>query len=529
MNRLEQEHSNTSWRALQIYTLYRLAVALFLWTLSAFTTSSFFFPKENMALFNGICLLNISANILFFIVNSKKLINFDRSVELQVFADIIIVASLMYVSGDLGGGLGILMAVSVSAACLLVAKPSSLIFAAIATSTVLSQAIYLKLQGKTGVDSITQAGLLGATYFAIALFALLTAKRLRQSEREAELTVADLQTMEKLNEQIIQYMKTGILVIDETNRIQFINTAAWQLLEMPEHVQGQHLRLVNNELHTLFKLWIKSGKDSASFRPSVTGPKIRITFSHVSDEQSRWLIFLEDMTQTTLQAQNLKLASLGRLTASIAHEIRNPLGALSHAAQLLLESPELHNEDKKLVGMIQKNSIRVNQIIENIMQLSQRKKSVRQSINLANFLGHLAEELQKNQAEKLELTINVAPEDLLISFDPIQLNQVITNLAENGLRYSLIKTGQAQLSLIGRVSFNNNQPYLDIIDKGEGILPEVAEQIFEPFFTTSPTGTGLGLYVAKELCEANSALLDYLPIPNGGSCFRISFVQENAL
>jgi two-component system sensor histidine kinase PilS (NtrC family) len=228
----------------------------------------------------------------------------------------------------------------------------------------------------------------------------------------------------------------------------------------------------------------------------------------------------------TQQAQNLKLASLGRLTASIAHEIRNPLGALSHAAQLLDESPDLMDADRKLVDMIHKNALRMNAIIENIMQLSQRRASEPQQVTLKSFLENMAEELQKTHKDSLELYINVQPENLTVNFDISQLMQVVTNLAENGIRYSLKHSNRPYLSVVAGINLKTQQPFLDIIDKGEGITPEVAQNIFEPFFTTSPTGTGLGLYVSKELCEANRAQLDYIPVPSGGSCFRITFARE---
>jgi two-component system sensor histidine kinase PilS (NtrC family) len=418
------------------------------------------------------------------------------------------------------------MAVSVTTASLLVERNSSIAFAAIATVAVLGEALYLKLSNGPRSDYITQAGLLGATFFATSLFALLTARRLKQSELEVELTSADLASMEKLNQQIIQFMKTGVIVVDHSHRIQFINTAAWQLLEMPEHVHGQHLNQISANLDNMLNQWKQNGHNFSTFRQSPTGPKIHIKLSHIDEGKQQTLIFLEDASHMTQQAQNLKLASLGRLTASIAHEIRNPLGALSHAAQLLDESPDLMDADRKLVDMIHKNALRMNAIIENIMQLSQRRASEPQQVTLKSFLENMAEELQKTHKDSLELYINVQPENLTVNFDISQLMQVVTNLAENGIRYSLKHSNRPYLSVVAGINLKTQQPFLDIIDKGEGITPEVAQNIFEPFFTTSPTGTGLGLYVSKELCEANRAQLDYIPVPSGGSCFRITFARE---
>jgi two-component system sensor histidine kinase PilS (NtrC family) len=526
MTDLKQAHQNTSFRALQIYTLYRFIIGLFLLLLFHTQSGELFLGKESPELFHWSSLAYLISVIVFFLANRHRVFRFRALVELQVFCDLVLLSLLMHASGGIATGLGILMAVSVTTASLLVERNSSLAFAAIATLAVLGEAIYLKLSNGHRSDYITQAGLLGATFFATSLFALLTARRLKQSELEAEITSADLASMEKLNQQIIQFMKTGVIVIDHNHRIQFINTAAWQLLEMPEHVHGQHLNRISANLDRIVHQWQKSGHNFSTFRQSPTGPKIQIKLSHIDEGNQQTLIFLEDASHMTQQAQNLKLASLGRLTASIAHEIRNPLGALSHAAQLLDESPDLIEADRKLVSMIQKNALRMNAIIENIMQLSQRRPSEPQQVVLKDFLETMAEELQKNHKYKLELYINIQPEDLSVTFDVSQLMQVITNLAENGIRYSLKHCQRPYLSLVAGINLKTQQPFLDIIDKGEGITPEVAQNIFEPFFTTSPTGTGLGLYVSKELCEANRAQLDYIPVPSGGSCFRITFARD---
>ena len=107
-----------------------------------------------------------------------------------------------------------------------------------------------------------------------------------------------------------------------------------------------------------------------------------------------------------------------------------------------------------------------------------------------------------------------------------QLMQVVSNLVENALRYSLMNIQQAKVTIIAGMNLKTGRAFLDIIDQGEGISDDKVEKIFEPFFTTSPTGTGLGLYVSKELCEANQASLDYIPVPSGGSCFRLTFARD---
>ena len=262
-------------------------------------------------------------------------------------------------------------------------------------------------------------------------------------------------------------------------------------------------------------------------KSEVTGPSILPRFTSVGVDKSLSIIFLEDTSEIHQQAQNLKLASLGRLTASIAHEIRNPLGALSHAAQLLKESPFIPDDDKGLIDIIENNSIRMNTIIENIMQLSQRKPSQLEPISLNQFLPNFIGDFKIGHEPEPEIQVNISSSTINVNFDVSQLTQIVTNLCENGLRYSEEKTGKATVAVVCDVDFHQRSPFIDIIDQGKGVDPKIAENIFEPFFTTSRKGSGLGLYLARELCEANGARLDYIPIPSGGSCFRISFANKS--
>jgi len=251
------------------------------------------------------------------------------------------------------------------------------------------------------------------------------------------------------------------------------------------------------------------------------------SFNSLGGDAQLALIFLEDTSKTTQQATQLKLASLGRLTASIAHEIRNPLGALSHAAQLLRESEEIGDADQRLVDIIEKNSGRMNNIIENILQISQRRPSQPERIQIVNFLQNFVDDFRVGRNPQPEIKVDIAVKDCAVLFDVGQLIQVLTNLCENGIRYSIRKVNRPLLELHAAEDKRTGRPFLDVIDYGEGINPEVAEKMFEPFFTTSSKGLGLGLYLARELCEANRAHLEYLPIPSGGTCFRITFASTN--
>jgi two-component system sensor histidine kinase PilS (NtrC family) len=251
-----------------------------------------------------------------------------------------------------------------------------------------------------------------------------------------------------------------------------------------------------------------------SITTSAIGPVLRPGFIPLARGSHRHtLVFLDDLSQISQQAQQLKLAALGRLTAGIAHEIRNPLGAISHAAQLLLESEELTAADRRLNQIIHDQSRRMNLVIENVLQLSRRRQTEPQLLDLKQwleaFVVNLRDELTAGQSVHMDIGAGV----LSTQMDAEQLQQVMSNLVQNGLRYSGQLHEHAQVWLRLFQAPYSELPTLDVLDDGPGVAEEHLAKIFEPFFTTESKGTGLGLYLSRELCEG------------GGSCMRMTFAH----
>jgi two-component system sensor histidine kinase PilS (NtrC family) len=333
-----------------------------------------------------------------------------------------------------------------------------------------------------------------------------------------------LDHLANINAYVIQHMHTGVLVVDASSNIVMMNDPAWHLLGMPTNASGSQLVKASPELaHMLRKHRSDSKRRHYKFRSQHQGPELKAHFNPLGgEEKGDTLIFLEDTSQITREAQQMKLASLGRLTASIAHEIRNPLGAISHASQLFDESADLDPADKRLTEIIKINTERVNQVIENVLQLSRRDPGKPHNIQLNKWLQKLITELIKHQGfERQELFLQIEPPITEVIADPEQLRQIMTNLCNNAREHGPKHT--LKVMIVGGMTQEFSHPVVDIIDNGPGIEPKVAKQIFEPFFTTRSTGTGLGLYIAKELSETNHIRLEYIPGPTGGSCFRLHF------
>jgi two-component system sensor histidine kinase PilS (NtrC family) len=237
------------------------------------------------------------------------------------------------------------------------------------------------------------------------------------------------------------------------------------------------------------------------------------------------LIFLEDTSLMEERVQQSKLASLGRLSASIAHEIRNPVGAMSHAGQLLGESAHLSGDDRRLTEIIRANADRVSAIIDNVQRLSRREAARLERLPLAAWLQEFRQEFcQTMQWPAARLLMSAASPDVEVRVDPDQLRQILWNLCENAVKHAVGDSGDRCVEIrYGRMS-GSDRPFLEVADRGQGVVPEHAERIFEPFFSGG-RGTGLGLFLARELAQTNGATLLYEPRLGGGSVFRVVFAD----
>ena len=514
------------WKQLRYLNYYRLFLAGLFLFLTLTATGPHALGAQNSQLF-----YSVSATYLFFSICSAVSIRwrwlaFNTLVYGNLMLDIVAITLLMHASGGVSSGLGMLLVVAIAGGSLLMEGRTARLFAAIATLAVLAEQLYSRLEGIVPSSEYTQAGLLGAGFFATAILAHVLANRLRESEALAARRGIDLANMAQLTEYIIQRMQTGIVVVDSKRQIRLINESANKLLDSPELAAGDTITRLSPELERHLEGWWHDPQaDASMFHPSESAAAIIPRFARLgSDEDSGTLIFLEDTAAMSQQAQQLKLASLGRFTASIAHEVRNPLGAISHAGQLLAESPHLDPGDLRLTEIIQEQSQRMNTIIKNIIQLSRRDQSQPETLSLQAWLKHFLVEFSNSEHLRPEdIFLSILPDDCQVRIDPSQFQQILWNLCRNGLVHGADKK-KPRLILQGGLARASTSPFLDIIDNGPGILPEHIPHIFEPFFTTAANGTGLGLYISQELCESNQARLSYLPASNGGQ-FRITFAD----
>lgn len=520
------------WRTLSLLNLYRLTLALAFLGLFIAGVGPDLLGSANPALYAAASWGYLAGVVFSLATTRSRRPSFNTQVNTLVSIDILAIALLMHASGGTPSGLGILLIVTITSGTLIsTRKSATYVYAAMATLAILGEAVFSHLQAVNTGTYYTQAGLLGAAFFATAFLDYTFARRVQHSQDLAEQRGIDLANLAQLNEHIIQRLQSGILVVDAHGRVRLMNQAAWHLIGMPISGREPPLTEICPELADQLQQWLANPFNTPQpFTLPGAQSELMPRFNRLSRDAIGAIIYLEDQKQVSHQAQQQKLASLGRMSASIAHEIRNPLGALSHAAQLLAESPNLQSGDQRLTRIIGENAQRVNTIIENVLQISRRQTSSPMRLPLNEWLAAFREEFCR--AEGLpdhHLRIEVQPADLTVLIDPSQLHQVVWNLCKNAMEHGADVSGEIHIDLRGGTEVPSHSPFLDIIDHGPGIDPQTAQQIFEPFYTTRTRGTGLGLYLARQLCELNDAKLDYIAQPRGGSCFRLRFPRNRTV
>lgn len=522
---LQTGHSQYDWQLLRIYGIYRLLLSSSI--LLFFIIGSNSITDGSGRTYFAIATSYLGLCILTTLITRTRTGRARVQAFIAFIIDIAVLTGLQYAQSAKSADLTLLQVVTVAAGSIILRGRMPYFLAAIASLSVLTEDVALRwVQNKGDSADIMRAGFMGMSMFATAFFAQQLASRLRESEALAEKQAEDLASLEELNHHIIQRMRTGIIVVNANNEIVMINDSCWKMFNMPALGKHSPLEQLSVELQHQLHSWRQNSlMRNKPFRTNVNGPDVIANFTPLeTGNVSDVLIFVDDNTRMAQQAQQLKLASLGGLTASIAHEIRNPLGAISHAAQLLGESTDLNPPDARLADIIQKHSLRMNRVIENVLQLSRRRPTQPERSDLCAWVRDAVQEYKTSNAQECEIELRCQREVIEFCADHSQMQQVFNNLIQNGLRYSEKQTGKAYLQLNIGVTLQGEQPYLDVIDRGPGISAEQVDKIFEPFYTSEKTGTGLGLYIARELCEANQARLDYIPIKSG-SCFRVTFAH----
>lgn len=437
--------------------------------------------------------------------------------------DVFFLALMMVSGGSTAAPLPILLFPQLAASGWLLRTETAFFHAAFAALVLLGLEAYRALGGDIRGPQLFQTGLICVGYFAMVGIAVVIGRYTKASEDLAAQRGIDVANLEQVNRLIIQDMQDGVLVVDLTGVVRGHNAQVTRLLGGFGRMRGgMRLSEFSTTLHDYWRRWNEDVSEPLPpFKVDATQRLLRVRLVRIgSGLHGGTLIYLEDLGRAQNEAQQMKLAAMGRLTASIAHEVRNPLSAINQAAQLLDEDGSVAPEGVRLLSIIRSNAKRIDRIVGEVLQLNRRDRQQPEVIRLGEFMRAITEEIM--QAEGMPaggIVIDIG-DDLLVMFDRGHLNQIAWNLIRNAWQHC--QKCEGSIGLAARAGYMGDAVICELADDGPGVPTEYRTQIFEPFFTTRSGGTGLGLYIARELADANGAALELLP-KSPGAIFRLTF------
>lgn len=513
---------DVTWRTLAVFCSYRVVLAVFVTV--AFVFMNRFFNLGVLA--PGVMAPTLAGYTLLSLLLLVPARVREPSLTLQVtagvFLDVFAIVMLMYASGGVRSGLGVVLLVSLAAAGLITRGRLAYFHAATAALAVLLEQTFQLWRHDAGPQEFLQAGITAGAFFATAGLASALARYARTSEQIAAERGVDLANLSQINEIVIRDMQDGILVVDGDGRIRQNNPRATQLLGPLPAGRWPALSDYAPEIAKLLEGW-RAGRSETTFmqlRAPRASAELQVHFVPIGGgNPSPIVVFIEDAGRMRAQAQHMKLVALGRLTASIAHEIRNPLSSIGHAAELLDEDGGMEESDKRLLSIIRGNVFRIDRIVQEVLYLNRRDRAQPEALDAAAYMQGFATEFaigERVPEDVIDVQVRTAQRLL---FDRQHLDQVMWNIARNAWRYCGRKPGSIRIVVWPAAATGLLQ--IDVHDDGPGVPAQTQAHLFEPFFTTDAQGTGLGLYIARELCEGNGARLEYVESPAGGQ-FRIT-------
>ena len=527
--------SATRWRSLKLYNAYRLLIALLLLVTQGLLNNDSWWQNVNADLFldffSAVAVSYFIFSVISIIFTWLEKPKIDITLPIQILIDIGFIVLLMHAQDSNQGSLGLLLIITTASASLISEGRLALFYAAMASIGILLEQSYRVFLIGQSAENYTPAVLLSLGCFATAWLAYSLAKRAQESELLASQRGLDVQNMAQINALITHEMQDGVLVVDQAFKIKHYNVQAVTLLGIDSkqsessNWHEKSLDEISPEIASLMQLWLEETEPSNGFEPtnnalpnylklSSLSPELRLRFLPIAENRRQGaVIFISDWSQMQTQAHQVKLAALGRLTANIAHEIRNPLSAISHANQLLQEE-DGDPTSKRMLQIISDNVQRLDQIIKDVLELNRRDRTNQEPIHLENFmLDFYTQFCAVEGIPAFCFKLECGNTNTMILFDRRHLNQILWNLCKNGWRHC--KNEENSLKLTVSSLGKTRTVQIEISDDGDGIPEDLRSNLFEPFFTTEKTGTGLGLYIARELADANGAKLQYKSSDSG--------------
>jgi len=511
-------------RELYFFALYRVLIATLLAALVFSPLTPFAGEAHRPLLAKAVAVgyLLVSLALLAWGRNERWL---QSIVFGSVLVDIVAATLLSHALPGASAGISMSLLFNIAAAALLLPLARAMMLALLASIASVTEYIWQAFEGSDNLRTLAELAMFVTSYLALAFISYQIGSRTRRTQQLADRRSAEVANLFEVNELIIRRMRTGVLVVDAAGQITLVNEAASALLGDSEDNTGaepQSLANASPELSRRLQRW-RSGwqEEEQPLQLIPDQPEVLPRFARLLADSDLTLVFLDDTSVVSKRAESLTLSTLGRFSASLAHEIRNPLAAINYATQLLEESEHIGDADRRLLQIIHQQCQRTNGIVESVLAMARRERANPENLDLAAFVRRFVLEYKQTlsgDTDSLEVIIREPSVPALM--DSRHLHQVLTALVHNALKYGRVAEEPARVRI--RVASGERNAVIDVMDRGPGIPDAIAAQLFRPFYTTSEHGTGLGLYIARELCRANQAQLDYVSVPGGGACFRLT-------
>ncbi|MCD9027030.1 PAS domain-containing sensor histidine kinase [Luteimonas sp. BDR2-5] len=459
--------------------------------------------------------------------------DYPAHAAIGVMVDILVAAAITHAVPDIAPGVALLLLFNIGAASLFVSLRASMLIAAGASLALAAERIIGALATGTFDRPLAEMLMFAVGFFAAASLTRQLGKQVRETHELADRRGAEAANMAEINELIIRRMQTGVLLVDDSGHIRLANEAALLLIggdgePGADDLHGRPLSQLSPPLAMRMAEWMRSGDTDTAPLALRDHSEVLPRFVRLLANSDSTLVFLDDTSLVSRRAESLTLATMGRFSASLAHEIRNPLAAISYATQLLQESQDIREGDRRLLQIIHQQCLRTNGIVESVLGLARRERARPEQIDLVAAAHAFVQDYRLIvTADNAELKVASDLGALPVVFDPRHLQQVLTALVNNAVRYGRMPGEPARITI--RIEQEGEWPTISVLDRGPGIPDAVAAQLFRPFFTTSESGTGLGLYIAHELCRANEGHVEYVAVPGGGACFRVHLPARHSL
>jgi two-component system sensor histidine kinase PilS (NtrC family) len=512
-------YPDSFWRSLKQLNAFRFFLAIVLATSAGFSEQLHLLSPRYIGLLLSVGLGYLAAAVLFRQLLRAGWPEFGRQLVAQLVTDILVIACFMHYGGGNETGLGLVLTVSMAAAGLHPQTRITLFLAALASLAVLlQQSLATFGPGNDIAGGYMRAAMLSVGFFTVAGISHVLAKGALGAASFASEKSREAADMARINAKVIQDLPNGVLVLSAEGQVVQFNHQA-ELLLGCSMAARRDLNLCHLELAKAWRAWL-TGEGAGTVVPPAgeMGRRLRFRLLELGpDRREGAVVIVEDMSELEQEAIQMKLAALGRLTANLAHEIRNPLSAINHAAQLLGEDAGRDSATAKLTRIVEDNVGRLNYLVEDVLSLSRRDRRNSESIRLADYLPEFVNQFQETESLPEGIVQIEIAGDSAIAFDRLHLHQILWNLLRNAARHCSRAPGSIVLSAVPA----GDVVHVEIYNDGPNIPAEMRLRLFEPFYSTEKGGTGLGLYIGLELAEANEGQLRCMEQARGAR-FRLT-------